>query len=203
MLTYLFLLQKIAKHENWSNFTAKVLNAHDLSSLTPDSYTHTVTSFLLPLIPTPHKAVQELYRVTKPGGILGVANWAQPRFIFYPNWEKACQSLDPEYKMPDMMDPYWCHAETIKEGLEKEGFKDVVVKVQEYPWEWDNTEEFVKYIFEGGNPVVTETLVQPWREKGEGKLEELRKRVVGQWERDMGKGKLVMQVKVAFALGRK
>ena len=118
--------------------------------------------------------MQEMFRVTKPGGVLGLATWGDPRFgKFHVPWEKACRELLPDYEPPALMDPAWTWAANVQNGLEKGGFKDVVVWVEDLVWRWESGEALARYFFEGGNPFNV-MVIESFEKRG-GDVKEVRR----------------------------
>lgn len=91
-------LSQTIKHEAWSNVTTHVLDAQDLSKLSAGSFSHVLSTFVLNFMASPETACREMYRVARPGGVIGLATWSRVSWV--PVWERAVQTLRPEYKAP-------------------------------------------------------------------------------------------------------
>ena len=79
------------------------------------------------LAPEPHRIAQEMNRVTKPGGNLALAVWADP-------WTKACKPVDGRHERLRITDDGWTDSEQVKAGLQVARFKGVVLVTEKWPW---------------------------------------------------------------------
>ena len=105
------------------------------------------------LAPEPDKVAREMLRVTKPGGVLGLAVWGDECFgRFYAPWEKACHELLPDYKTSPVMGAEWTFAANVRSRLEGAGFKDVKVWVEELVWRFESAEALAEYFFDANHP---------------------------------------------------
>jgi len=71
-----------ASKEEWSHFDARVLDSRKLEGIGDSSFTHTLSAFLICPAQDPDIIMQEMYRVTKPAGVLGLATWGTPYYDF-------------------------------------------------------------------------------------------------------------------------
>ncbi|KAL8931066.1 MAG: hypothetical protein Q9208_000168 [Pyrenodesmia sp. 3 TL-2023] len=107
-----------------------------------------------------------MYRVTKPGGVLGVATWGTPYYDFWDNpWAKACRLIAASYEPTMLMSPEWTVAKEIKENVEEVGFRDVQAVEKTGTWVFEDENEALEYFFDGGNPGCVKML-QAWEGKG-------------------------------------
>ncbi|KAL2037758.1 hypothetical protein N7G274_009483 [Stereocaulon virgatum] len=146
------------KIRGWKHVEAAIVNSRDLADMPDNTFSHTLSTFMICLAPEPDRIAQEMYRVTAPAGILGLAVWADP-------WTKACKQLDPKYKRPRVMDDSWTDAEQVKSGLRKVGFTDIVLTTERGAWEWNNSDALLKYMLDGGNPGLR-PLLDDWKALG-------------------------------------
>lgn len=136
-----------------SNITTRVLDARHLAGVADDTFTHAFSTFMICLAPDPEIIAAEMYRVTKPGGVLGLAVWGDPYFgVFNTPWTRACREVMPDYEPEIIMDRAWTVPAEVKKGVEGVGFGDVDVRVESGPWRWGSGREMAGYFFEGGNP---------------------------------------------------
>ncbi|KAK4693304.1 hypothetical protein P7C71_g4071, partial [Lecanoromycetidae sp. Uapishka_2] len=141
------------KQEEWLNVTTEIADSRSLSQIDDDWFDYTFSTFMICLAPEPHRIAQEMNRVTKPGGILALAVWADPWFSYLSDpWTKACKQVDARYERLRIMNENWTDPEQVKAGLQEAGFKDVVLVTEKWPWTWASSEEFIDYFIEGGNP---------------------------------------------------
>ncbi|KAL6720090.1 hypothetical protein ACLMJK_002011 [Lecanora helva] len=147
------VLEDKVRKAGWGKVETQTLDARNLDGIADNQFSHTFSTFMVCLAPEPEKIVKEMYRVTKPGGILALGNWGDPYFSYFNNiWTKACQMLIPDYGSATIMGESWTRAENIRTGLQQTGFKDVDAWEEKVPWRWENVEELSKYFFDGGNP---------------------------------------------------
>jgi len=113
----------------WKDVQAKTLDARKLEGIADDSFTHVFSTFVIRLAPEPDLIAREMYRVTKPGGVLGLGAWADPYFGFCNTpWTKACRKVMPDYEAVAPMDGRWSRTEDVKANLEGVGFEIVDVR---------------------------------------------------------------------------
>ena len=144
--------REISRQEQWKNVDTRVLDARDLDSIPDDNFTHTFTTFMICLAPDPDLIARELFRVTKPGGILGLGTWGDPYFSgFARPWKKACRRLIPDYQTPQVAPVEWTYAFEVERSLENVGFKDVEVETMEPPWEF-HVDDAMKFWTDGNHP---------------------------------------------------
>lgn len=147
------ILQRRMADQKWQGATARVVDSRNLQGIQDNSFTHTFSTFMVCLAPEPEKIVGEMRRVTKEGGVLGLAVWGDPRFgPFTSPWETACRNFISDYESPILMDPNWTLATNVKAGLDEVGFKDVDVWEEDLSWWWDSADAVSKYFIDGGNP---------------------------------------------------
>ncbi|KAL8847130.1 MAG: hypothetical protein Q9221_007836, partial [Calogaya cf. arnoldii] len=152
--------KKKASKEGWKHFDARVLDSRNLDGIKDNSFTHTLSAFMICLAQDPHLIMQEMYRVTKPDGLLGIATWGTPYYDFWVKpWTRACRQMDESY------DPEWTVAKEIKENVEEVGFKDVRAIEKTGTWIFEDKNEALDYFFDGGNPGCVKML-QAWEDKG-------------------------------------
>lgn len=63
-----------AETEDWKNFRSKVLDVQDMSSL-DDQFFHVISTFVLNFVADLHVTISEMARVTRSGGVIGIACW--------------------------------------------------------------------------------------------------------------------------------
>ena len=60
------------KSAGWKDVKAAVADSRNLPELPDNEFTHTFSTFMICLAPEPDRIAQEMYRVTAPGGVLGL-----------------------------------------------------------------------------------------------------------------------------------
>ena len=168
------------KSLGWKDVKAAVADSRNLPELPDNKFTHTFSTFMICLAPEPDRIAQEMYRVTAPGGVLGLGVWADPWFGYTSDlWTKACKQLDPRYERARIMDDEWTQPEQVKAGLQRTGFNDVVLTTERGVWEWENFDAFAKFFFDGENP-GNERMIDNWRalDRSPGDVRPVFKRIV-------------------------
>ena len=147
------MLNRRISAEKLKNVETRVLDARQLEGIAENSFTHTFSTFMLCLAPQADMIASEMYRVTKPGGVLGLAVWADAWFGYYSEpWTKACKQLDEKFQPPRIMDKEWTDPTEVEKGLAKVGFEDIKLTKVNGSWRWESYEALANYFFDGGNP---------------------------------------------------
>lgn len=200
----LSVLRRRVSDKNWKDVDARVVDSRELSGVQDDSFTHTFSAFMVCLAPEPDKIAREMLRVTKSGGVLGLAVWGNTRLgEFFAPWDQACRELLPDYEPLATMGKEWTLDTNVKIGLEKAGFKDVEVWKEDHGWKWDSAEKMARYLFEGGNPANVK-MIESFKECG-GDVEKARAiytRVIND-EFRAGDGFFEVKVPTTIATARK
>lgn len=142
------------------NVATRVLDARLLSeSLEKESFSHVFNTFMLQTITTPLAAVRQMYTVLMPGGVVGIALWARPNGPFE-IWERACQSIDPTYKLPTAFDDpnAWRTQDELEASLGEVGFHDIVSEEVKMPFEFESAAKFVDFWFGAKNPAAVQAM---------------------------------------------
>ncbi|KAI5365184.1 putative S-adenosyl-L-methionine-dependent methyltransferase, Methyltransferase domain 25 [Septoria linicola] len=176
---------EILKQKKVPNVQTIVVDAgkdHVAQGLEADSYSHALSTFMM-------------FRVLKPGGIIGIAIWSK-NLIGEP-WDVACKKLDPEYTPSDL--PF---ARTMKslEDLEMAyvdaGFVDVSSRETEMYLEFESGKAFADYFLDSKNPPFI-SIQRAWR----GDVEDVRDELARVTTEHYGDGKIYMVA--ACSVGRK
>lgn len=146
------------KKNKWSNVEALVADACDLGAagLKSQRFTHSIGTFYLNFVSSPQKAITEMARVTKPGGIVALASWHKDTPSWTLPWQKAVRaSMNPDWEAP----PVFHHESTNPEDIErlflKVGLQDVEVKVFRCPHpKKESVDAAVDEFIHMGNPSV-------------------------------------------------
>lgn len=177
-----------ASMEKWREFDARVVDSRKLEGIADDTFTHTLSSFVICMTPDPHLVMEEMYRVTAPGGILGLATWATPYYDFWEKpWGKTCRLIDGKYQPTMLMSPDWTIAQKVVKNVEAVGFKDVRAVETERMLVFTWVKDAMEYFFEGGNPGFVK-MVKAWEDMGHG-VEEVKGGMKKALEEEYGNGK--------------
>ena len=119
--------------------------------LRSDSFSHVLSSFMLQYTYNPSGAVREMYRILRPGGVVGLANWIDVA-INWP-WNKACKRLDPNFEPVKHFDEAaWTTEQEVEAALMKVGFQEVRSELVRTRMQFESAEDFVNYWYNSKNP---------------------------------------------------
>ena len=93
----------VVEKKKFLNVRTRVLDATDLDLVRDDTFTHSLSTFMIQFTSDPPQALRELYRVTRPGGALGLGMWGE--LCFDAPWVEACRHFDPDYTYPHTWSP--------------------------------------------------------------------------------------------------
>ena len=175
----------------------QVLDALDLSPIDDNTFTHSLSTFMIQFTADPLRALREMYRVTKPGGTLGLCMWGE--LCFNAPWEETVRQIEPDYTYPDVWPTEWSDEGRIHTYIQEAGFKDVRSKTIRPRWNFQTPEEYFKFYLESKNPYFMRGY-QPWWDKGmEGTLRPLFEKTV----REKYNGAKDFDMKVFLFIARK
>ncbi|KAJ9626878.1 hypothetical protein H2203_003334 [Taxawa tesnikishii (nom. ined.)] len=161
-------LEKKAEKKGWKAVETKTIDALDLQSLADNPFSHVLSTFMLGSISSPLQGVQEMYKVTKPGGILGIAVWDH-NIVWSDVWRETIRRSQnkPFYEPPLIFDPSMCYKDTVEKTLKGAGWDDAEVSVQQtYYAPWDSADAACDFFWNGKNPIV-EMFVRGWEDNVE------------------------------------
>jgi len=152
---------EIVEKKSLRNVQTQVLNAIDLSPIKENTFTHTLSTFIVQFTPNPLQSLREIFRVTKVRGTLGLCMWGL--LCFDAPWEEACRQFDPDYTYPHTWTPDWQDSEQITGYLQQVGFKDIQMKSMTPRWDYQTPEPYFEFFLESKNPEF-ERAFNPWRD---------------------------------------
>lgn len=141
----------------------QVLDAADLGPVADATFTHSLSTFMIQFASEPLRALKEMYRVTKPGGTLGLCMWAE--LCFDAPWEDTARQFEPDYTYPHVWTPDWSDEGRLRTYIQEVGFTDVRSKIVRPKWNFESPEEYFKFYLESKNPYFMRGY-QPWWDKG-------------------------------------
>ena len=156
------MLEKI-KEKGLPNVGYETADAIDLKPFADDTFTHSLSTFMIQFASHPHQALREMYRVTKPGGMLGLCMWKH--LCFDEPWQDTVRQFEPGYVYPHTWTPDWSDGERLSTYVQSAGFKDVRMKIIQPRWDFETPEECFKFYLESKNPEFMRGY-QPWWDKG-------------------------------------
>lgn len=159
------MLDIISAHGH-ANVSTKVVDARTISKhLGQRVFTHAFNTFMLQTITTPLNAVKEMYQVLQPNGIAGIGLWAKRNGPFEV-WERACQTIDPNYELPTPFDDpnAWRTTMDLEKALYDAGFENVRCEEIAMPFPFKGAEAFSEFWFEARNPAAVKCMSN-WERK--------------------------------------
>lgn len=140
-----------AREQGWKNFKSKVLDVQDMASV-DDRFSHVISTFVLNFVADPHVAVREMVRLTRAGGVIGLACWGPVKWSEL--WETAVGELRPGYHSPDVFHPDTTNNAGVEFLLKQAGCTDVAVKTIYVSEPNQTSEQAVAFTFESDNPTL-------------------------------------------------
>ena len=109
------MLEKLEKR-NLPLVECQVTDAMDLSSIADSTFSHTLSTFMIQFAPDPFRTLQEMYRVTKFDGTIGLAFWGE--LCFDAPWEDTVRNFEPNYTYPHTWTPDWSDKDQIRSYIQ-------------------------------------------------------------------------------------
>ena len=156
---------KVIEKKTLPDVQCRELDAVDLGAIADDTFTHSFSTFMVQFTPDPHHALQEMYRVTRPGGTLGLGMWGE--LCMNKPWEDTVRHFEPEsnYKYPHTWAPDWEDEACLRGYIQDAGFKDIKMECIRPRWNFESTEDFFYFFLESKNPECVRGY-QPWWDRG-------------------------------------
>jgi len=123
---------KDVRSGDWLNVELRQMDAEQLQF--PDgAFDWVLCGFALWMFPNPHRALQQFYRVLKPGGHLGLTTWAQDSPIHKLNRETLRPHLTPPSKADGAAETQrFDTKERLETALRQAGFQDARIVADDY-----------------------------------------------------------------------
>ncbi|KAK5715883.1 hypothetical protein LTR15_009708 [Elasticomyces elasticus] len=134
------LRSRTDKEQGWTPIETRAANAEDLheASLADATFSHVVSAFMIYFCDNPPKPVSEMFRVLRPGGVLGIATLTEPSPSWRLPWQKTVRQFfsqegryDPkriEYESPYSFPMVTYDLSQMREMMVKAGFEDVSLR---------------------------------------------------------------------------
>lgn len=169
------MLEMIEK-ERLPQVQCRVLDAVDLGPIADGTFTHSLSTFMLQFTPDPLRALGEMYRVTRPGGTLGLCLWSE--LCYDAPWEETVRHFEPLYTYPHTWTPDWQDEGRLLAYIREVGFRDVRSKTVRPLCNFESPEACFDFFWESKNPEFVRAY-QPWCDKGmEGTMRPMFERIV-------------------------
>ncbi|QIW99509.1 hypothetical protein AMS68_005027 [Peltaster fructicola] len=135
------------------NVTTQQEDAVNLAGLKNDTFTHAFTTYAIQFTPDAQEAVNQMYRVLKPGGTAGILIWGD--YVGMADiHDRACRLVNPQYRAAEpMAGKAWSGRVEHRQALMKAGFQNVEINGCLMPWYTETGEDFARYWFDFKNPV--------------------------------------------------
>ena len=140
---------------NWpsSKFSSRTLDAANLVDVPSDHFTHAFCTFGIMMVPDYSKALNEMYRVLQPSGIIGITTWHTVGWMPIVSEAVArVKALSPQDKNSAMPSPVlqgWTDTLYIQKVLEDAGFHNVQVNTFESQWSFKNHDDCIQQFTQG------------------------------------------------------
>lgn len=130
----------IQDHPTSTRIKTEIHDTTNLSTFSDASFTHVLSGFTLYFLPP--TALQEVYRIITPGGILATTSMASTSW-----WEmmSTISLIKPDFKLPNLPEA-WKTVPAMTETLQNAGFKDVEVRELEIGLPFEDVEEMVRFV---------------------------------------------------------
>lgn len=144
------MLEKAAEEANkngFSNISFKHMDAEDLD-LSDDSFDIAINSLGLMYYPNPDQAIQEMYRVVKPGGRATALVWGRRNAC---GWAELFPIIDR--RVESDVCPLFFQlgtGDTLQKTFKEAGFKDINAERFDMALHFDSDEQAIIAAFQGG-----------------------------------------------------
>ena len=139
------LVASRAKAEAWTDvvdFRTSIADTQNMPSIPSNTFTHSITGFVLQSLPQPTLAAAEIYRTLKPGGVAIVTGWTDdmPVITTIVNAGKVMRGPDSKLHVHPPSENFT--AAFFEEQLRKGGFKEVTISQRETTSEPPNVKKW-------------------------------------------------------------
>jgi len=124
-------IQERITANGWKGAKSQIVDAQN-TGLPSNNFTHVITSFGVMLMPEPIAALEECFRILKPGGVCGISTWESVGW--YTDFRAAMATIEGAPALPDDKTfiaatgkGAWNQPLYVKEQLEARGFQTVEV----------------------------------------------------------------------------
>lgn len=143
-----------ATTEGWRNTRTAVQDAQDLNELSNDSFSHVFCTFVINFTQDPRKAISEMHRVLRPGGVVGLLTWSRVSWV--PCWEAAVRKVQggAKYEAPLLFHPDTLETETMREAMDAAGFKSFNIETVQCFHPEKSVDDATAEFYGMGNPSI-------------------------------------------------
>jgi len=138
--------QAVIDTQKLSTVKAEVMNAQDLSGIKDNTFTHSITNFVIFALPDPVKAAKEIYRTLKPGGVAAVTTWRHSGSLEL--FKRVAKAVRPNEPVSDPISKDWSESWKPTSVMEEAGFSKSNIKVEprDGVWKPNSVDEMVEIL---------------------------------------------------------
>jgi ubiquinone/menaquinone biosynthesis C-methylase UbiE len=192
-------LEARAKRDAWPEGTVKaqVMDSTDLSAFPDDIFSHTYMAAAIFIVPDPVKAIAEIRRTLKPGGVALVTSFEKHGFLeIFQDAQRAVRPEFPVWKGP--LPEEWLTEGKLRSVVEQGGFEKDKVEIKRYS-SWMKGEEWTSPTTALFRELFTRAITEGWTDGARAEFEE---RLVRDLESQRVK-ETMYEMKVFVAVTRK
>jgi ubiquinone/menaquinone biosynthesis C-methylase UbiE len=149
----------VVRRAGWQHIDVQHMSAEALH-FPPASFDWVLCGFALWFFPQPHRALQEFFRVLKPGGRVGLTTWAEDSpFI---TWcQHVLRPYVPPQALPGQAPPRFNTPARLEAALQQAGFVQRHIMSEDGDFTYAQEEEWWASLWSGGIRRQLETMAPP------------------------------------------
>lgn len=152
--TMLETLEQKSVSEGWNNTRTIVQDAQNLNELADASVSHVFCTFVINFTEDPQKAVGEMHRVLRPGGVVGISTWSRVSWVAC--WEAAVRKVQggSDYHAPLLFHKGTMETDYMEQAMQQAGFADIEIQTFECYHPEKSVDGAVDEFYGMGNPSI-------------------------------------------------
>jgi ubiquinone/menaquinone biosynthesis C-methylase UbiE len=119
--------QALIDAQKLDTVTAQVMDAQNVSGLKDNTFTHSITNFVIFALPHPVNAASEIYRTLNPGGVAAVTTWRYSGSLDL--FRRVQRAVRPDKPAFDPISRDWDESWKIVDVMEEGGFSKDYIKI--------------------------------------------------------------------------